>query len=262
MQLGERWMAGIFAFTVCAWLFRTDFMIGETVIIPGWGRWAVTWLTHLGVNAKGIEDWINDSTVAMLVAGVMFLIPISRAADGTTKHLMDWETASKLPWGVLLLFGGGFALADACRATGLAEWCGNGLAKVIAGQPLWVILFAVCLLVTFLSELTSNVATANALLPMIAGTAVALGLDPRVLMIPATMAASCGFMLPVSTPPHAIVFGSGQIRLSQMMRYGAVLNLAGSMLIVWATYWLLMPQLGIQPGRVPEWAHSSSEPRP
>ena len=114
---------------------------------------------------------------------------------------------------------------------------------------------AIGLLVTFLSELTSNVATANALLPMIAGTAVALGLDPRVLMIPATMAASCGFMLPVSTPPHAIVFGTGRIRLSQMMRYGLVLNLAGSVLIVLATYWLLIPQLGIRSGELPTWTH-------
>ncbi len=260
MRTGERWMAGIFGFSVCAWLFRTDFMIGEAVLFPGWGRLATAWLTHLGVTGKGVSESINDSTVAMVVASVMFVIPISRKEDGQTQHLMDWDTASKLPWGVLLLFGGGFALADACRVTGLAEWCGQALATVIAGQPLWVILFAVCLLVTFLSELTSNVATANALLPMIAGTAVALGLDPRVLMIPATMAASCGFMLPVSTPPHAIVFGTGRIRLSQMMRYGLVLNLMGSALIVLATYWLLMPQLGIRSGTVPEWAVPLNRP--
>lgn len=260
MQVGERWMAGIFCFTVCAWLFRTDFMIGETVLVPGWGRWATTWLTHLGVSGKGFTEWINDSTVAMIVACAMFIIPVAQKADGQTQHLMDWETASKLPWGVLLLFGGGFALADACRVTGLAEWCGQVLATIIDGQPLWVILFAICLLVTFLSELTSNVATANALLPMIAGTAVALGLDPRVLMIPATMAASCGFMLPVSTPPHAIVFGTGRIRLSQMMRYGFVLNLMGSMLIVLATYWLLIPQLGIHSSVVPAWATPAASP--
>lgn len=255
MQRGERWMAVIFAITVSAWLFRTDFMLGETVLCPGWNRLVTQWLTHLGVEGKGLGEWINDSTVAMLVAAMMFLIPVKRLDDGTTEHLMDWETASRLPWGVLLLFGGGFALADACRATGLAEWCGDRLAHAIHGQPLWLMVLAIGLLVTFLSELTSNVATANALLPMIAGTAVALGLDPRVLMIPATMAASCGFMLPVSTPPHAIVFGTGRIRLSQMMRYGFVLNLAGSVLIVLATYWLLMPQLGIHPGELPAWTH-------
>lgn len=260
MQTGERWMAGIFCFTVCAWLFRTDFMIGETVLVPGWSRLATAWLTHLGVTGKGLSEWINDSTVAMVVAAIMFVIPVKRGENGQTEHLMSWETASRLPWGVLLLFGGGFALADACRITGLAEWCGQALAAVIHGQPLWVILLAVCLLITFLSELTSNVATANALLPMIAGTAVALGLDPRVLMIPATMAASCGFMLPVSTPPHAIVFGTGRIRLTEMMRYGIVLNLLGSVLITLAAYWLLMPQLGIQSGVVPAWAKSAESP--
>ncbi len=257
MQRGERWMAVIFSITVVAWLFRTDFMIGEITLVPGWGHVATTWLTHLGVENKGLGEWINDSTVAMAVAIVMFVIPVAKHDDGSTKHLMDWETASRLPWGILLLFGGGFALADACRVTGLAEWCGNGLARGIAGQPLWVTLLAVCLLVTFLSELTSNVATANALLPMIAGTAVALGLDPRVLMVPATIAASCGFMLPVSTPPHAIVFGTGRVRLLQMMRYGLILNLAGSALIVLATYFLLMPQLGIRSNGVPEWARSA-----
>ena len=123
-------------------------------------------------------------------------------------------------------------------------------------EALWVTILAVCVLVTFLSELTSNVATANALLPMIAGTAVALGYDPRLLMIPAGIAASCGFMLPVSTPPHTIVFGTGRIRLSQMMRYGLVLNVVGSAMIVLATYWLLVPQTGIALDQTPEWANN------
>jgi sodium-dependent dicarboxylate transporter 2/3/5 len=254
MQVGERWMAGIFAFTVFAWLFRTDFVFGSTMLVPGWGRLAHGWLESLGVAETGRNEWINDSTVAMAVAVALFLIPVQRQTDGTWQTLMDWQTASRLPWGVLLLFGGGFALADACRATGLAEWCGQRLAGAVDGLPVWLTILAVCLLVTFLSELTSNVATANALLPMIAGTAVALGYDPRLLMIPASIAASCGFMLPVSTPPHAIVFGTGRIRLSQMTRYGLVLNLVGSVMIVVSTYWLLVPQTGIAIGIVPEWA--------
>jgi sodium-dependent dicarboxylate transporter 2/3/5 len=254
MQAGERWMAGLFALTVCAWLFRTDFVFGETVLLPGWRRWAEHWLAGLGIPATQWNDYINDSTVAMAIAVLLFLIPVRRQGDGSWEKLMDWRTAMRLPWGVLLLFGGGFALADACKTTGLAEWCGLRLAGAVQGQPVWLTLLAVCLLVTFLSELTSNVATANALLPMIAGTAVALGYDPRLLMAPAAIAASCGFMLPVSTPPHAIVFGSGRIRLSQMTRCGLGLNFAGALLIVAATYLLLTPQLGIRLGEVPDWA--------
>jgi sodium-dependent dicarboxylate transporter 2/3/5 len=253
MKVGERWMLGLFLFTVAAWLFRTDFVFGDTLLVPGWKRAAEQWLAHLGVPAANSNDWINDSTVAMFIAVTLFLIPVHRRMDGSWEKLMDWRTASRLPWGVLLLFGGGFALADACKVTGLAEWCGQRLASAVQGQPVWLTLLAVCLLVTFLSELTSNVATANALLPMIAGTAVALGYDPRLLMIPASIAASCGFMLPVSTPPHAIVFGTGRIRMSEMMRCGLGLNLIGSLLVVLATYVLLAPQLGIKLGEVPEW---------
>lgn len=257
MKPGERWMLGVFLVTVAAWLFRTDFTVGDATLVPGWGHWSERWLVHLGVTGASAKEWINDSTVAMTVAVAMFLIPVERDASGLWVRLMDWQTAGRLPWGVLLLFGGGFALADACRATGLAEWCGEQLARAVTGQPLWAMILAVCLLVTFLSELTSNVATANALLPMIAGTAVALKIDPRLLMIPATISASCGFMLPVSTPPHAIVFGTGRIRLDQMMRYGLVLNLAGSAMILLATYALLAPQLGISSGRLPAWAHAA-----
>jgi sodium-dependent dicarboxylate transporter 2/3/5 len=256
MQAGERWMAGLFGFIVAAWLFRTDFVFGNVVLLPGWGHIANAWLERLGVPEASRNDWISDTTVAMAVAALMFIIPVRNPRDGARMTLMDWPTASRLPWGVLLLFGGGFALADACRVTGLAEWCGQRLAVAVEGQPLWVTILAVCVLVTFLSELTSNVATANALLPMIAGTAVALGYDPRLLMIPAGIAASCGFMLPVSTPPHTIVFGTGRIRLSQMMRYGVVLNVVSSAMIVLATYWLLVPQTGIALDQAPVWANN------
>jgi sodium-dependent dicarboxylate transporter 2/3/5 len=260
MQSGERWMLGLFLVTVAAWLFRTDFGIGDRAWLPGWGRLAERWLASLGVTGPGAGEWINDSTVAILVAVVMFLIPV-RSRDGSVMEpLMNWKTASRLPWGILLLFGGGFALADACRSSGLSDWAGARLAVVVEGQPLWVMIVCIGLLVTFLSELTSNVATANALLPVIAGTATALGIDPRLLMIPATLAASCGFMLPVSTPPHAIVFGTGRIKLTEMARYGLVLNILGAVLILAAATWLLEPLLGITPGSLPEWAQPRSTP--
>lgn len=260
MQAGERWMLLLFILTVAAWLLRTDFVTGDQVWLRGWGRLAAGWLATLGVARP--DEWINDSTVAMLVAVVMFLVPIRTSNDFNRVPLMDWQTASRLPWGILLLFGGGFALAEACKSTGLSVWAGERLATVIQGQPLWLMILATGVLVTFLSELTSNVATANALLPMIAGTAVALGLDPRLLMIPATIAASCGFMLPVSTPPHAIVFGTGRIKLVEMARYGLVLNLAGAALILAASLWLLGPQLNIRPGELPAWAKPAVQTLP
>ncbi len=254
MQTGERWMLGLFLVTVAGWLFRTDFVVGDRVLLPGWGRIAEGWLHLLGVADRGAREWINDSTLAVAVAVVMFLIPVSRPGSQRREPLMDWRTATRLPWGILLLFGGGFALADACKATGLSDWAGVRLAGWVQGQPVWLMILVVGVLVTFLSELTSNVATANALLPMIGGTAVALGIDPRLLMIPATIAASCGFMLPVSTPPHTIVFGTGRIRLSEMARYGAVLNFVGAVLLLAASLWLLGPQLGIDARRLPDWA--------
>ncbi len=260
LHSGERWMLVLFLTTVFAWLFRTDFAIGERVLLPGWGRLAVQWLGSLGVEGAVARDWINDSTVSMLIAVTMFLVPV-RSLDGSGRQpLMDWQTANRIPWGILLLFGGGFALADACRSTGLSDWTGQRLAILVEGQPVWVMILAIGILVTFLSELTSNVATANALLPMIAGMATALGVDPRLLMIPAVIAASCGFMLPVSTPPHAIVYGTGRIKLTEMARYGVVMNVMGAVLILATSHWLLMPQLDIQPGKLPEWAQRSVEP--
>lgn len=252
MQAGERWMLAVFSLTAALWLSRTGFDAGGTWRIPGWNVWASQWLAHLDVPKGG--HWINDSTVAMVMALVMFTIPVRTHPDRPREQLMDWHTAGRLPWGILLLFGGGFAIAEASRTSGLAEWAGSVLAQSAQGLPIWLVIGLICLLVTFLSEFTSNVATANALLPIIAGLAVALGIDPRLLMLPATLAASNGFMLPIGTPPNAIVFGTGRIRMSQMVTYGLILDLAGVALIVLATYTLLVPQLHIDTNIFPAWA--------
>jgi solute carrier family 13 (sodium-dependent dicarboxylate transporter), member 2/3/5 len=256
MQTGEWWMAGLFLATACLWLSRTGLDAGEAFQLPGWNTLGDRWLTWLGVEKP--RDFINDSTVAMGMALLMFAIPIRTKPRGPWAPLMDWHTASRLPWGILLLFGGGFAIAEACRTTGLAEWAGVWLATSVRDLPIWLIIAVICLLVTFLSEFTSNVATANALLPIIAGLAVALGIDPRLLMLPATLAASCGFMLPIGTPPNAIVFGSGRIRITQMAGYGFLLDLIGVALIVVATFTLLAPQLQIDTQRAPEWAKADT----
>lgn len=256
MRTGEWWMAAIFLVTAMLWLTRTGLDVGESFQLPGWNALGDRWLSWLGVENP--RDFINDSTVAMGMALMMFAIPLRTQPRGEWVPLMDWHTAARLPWGILLLFGGGFAIAEACRTTGLAEWAGLWLATSVRGLPTWLIIAVICLLVTFLSEFTSNVATANALLPIIAGLAVALGIDPRLLMLPATLAASCGFMLPIGTPPNAIVFGSGRIRITQMAGYGLLLDLIGVALIVAATFTLLAPQLQIDSQRMPEWAKSAT----
>ncbi len=246
MRTGEWIMLALFILTALLWIFRTDFRLGEQPLVPGWNRLAASWLTRLEVTDKAPLDYISDATVAMTVAVLMFVIPVDRNPRGRIRFLMDWETASKLPWEILLLFGGGFAIAGAFESTKLSVWVGQVFSHLAAGQPVWVLVAAVCLLLTFLTEFTTNLATVNAVLPIIAAASVALKVDPRLLMIPATISASCAFMLPIGTPPNAIVFGTGRIRMSQMAGYGLILNLVGVVLATLATLWLMVPQLGIQ----------------
>ena len=167
---------------------------------------------------------------------------------------MDWETVERLPWGILLLIGGGFAIAGGFADTGLAEWVGKRFAEAIADWPVLLVVAAVCLLLTFLTELTSNVATVSALLPILARVAIDLEIDPRLVMIPATISASCAFMLPIATPPNAIIFGSGRVSMGQMARYGIALNFLGVVLITSATFLLIVPQFGISLDLLPDWA--------
>lgn len=244
MTLAQCAMLVLFVLTAVLWLFRTDFTFGNWVLVRGWGATAAKWLVGLGVPAEKSAEYVSDATVAMAVSALMFVIPVSRQR-GRTHYLMDWETTTRIPWGILLLFGGGFAIAGAFESTKLSEWVGNEFKLVADGQPTWVLVTAVCTLLTFLTEFTSNVATVNTVLPIIAAASVALGVDPRLLMIPATVSASCAFMLPIGTPPNAIVFGTGRIRMSQMAGYGLILNLLGIVLAVLAVYGLMIPQLGI-----------------
>jgi sodium-dependent dicarboxylate transporter 2/3/5 len=147
---------------------------------------------------------------------------------------------------VLILFGGGFALAASFRETGLDKWVGGGL-EAAAGLPTIVLMLLVCLIMTFLTEMTSNTATASMAMPILGATAVAAGMHPLLLMIPATLSASCAFMLPVATPPNAIVFGSGSVSIPQMARAGLGLNLIGAILITAITYIVAVPVFGILP---------------
>ncbi len=203
-------------------------------------------------------DGIHDSTIAIGMALVMFLIPAAKNAQGQTEYLMDWDTAKRQPWGVLLLIGGGFAIANAFKSTGLSVWLGHWLAgRLTDADPVLVVL-AVCLLMTFLTEFTTNVATLNAVLPVIAATTVALEIDPRLVMIPATLCTSCAFMLPIATPPNAIVFGSDKITIPQMVRHGLILNLVAVAIITLATFTLFRHIFDINMTSLPEWAQAAT----
>lgn len=147
---------------------------------------------------------------------------------------MDWEIAERLPWGVLLLFGGGLSLAAAIGKSGLAAWIGPAFGT-LAGWPILLLVLAVTAGIVFLAELTSNTAAAAAFLPLMASVAPALGADPFLLTIPVALAASCAFMLPVATPPNAIIYGSGRPAVAQMARAGPLLNLVGVAAIVGLT---------------------------
>ncbi|GAB4156297.1 MAG: DASS family sodium-coupled anion symporter [Planctomycetaceae bacterium] len=240
----------VFSITALLWIFRKPLSFGGTELIPGWGDGVAWILRNWGVTAESL----HDSTVAIGMALLMFFIPAARDQNGQVQCLMDWETAERLPWGILLLIGGGFAIARGFKATGLAEWIGDLFAGTIINWPAWLLVLSVCLLLTFLTELTSNVATVSALMPILAVTAQRVGVDPRLMMIPAVISASCAFMLPIATPPNAIVFGSGKIRMGQMVRYGIALNFLGAVLITLVTFVWLAPQLGILFSDLPNWA--------
>lgn len=187
---------------------------------------------------------ISDELIAMCVALACFLLP-ARVKDGVA--LLDWESAKELPWDVLLLFGGGLALSAQFTSTGLSVWIGEQAAGLDV-LPVVLIVVAVTALVLFLTELTSNTATAAAFLPIIGGVAVGLGLDVMLLVVPVALAATSAFMLPVATPPNAIAFGSGYIRMNQMVRAGLWLNLVGILLITLTVLTLGQWVLGIQVG--------------
>ena len=169
----------------------------------------------------------NDAAVALLAVIAMFLIPNGeRDGPRVRGKLLDWDTAASIQWGILLLFGGGIAIAKAFGASGLNEVLGERLATV-AHLPVVAMIAATCLCVTFLTEVTSNTATTTLLMPILAATALAADVDPQLLMVPAAISASFAFMLPVATPTNAIVFGGSELTVRDMAREGIVLNFVG-----------------------------------
>ena len=248
MSGAERRMLWIFVITALLWITRGDLDLG-TFRIPGWASLVEAWLP--GRFAAG---HLHDATVAMGMALLTFLIPGERQPDGRRPALMDWDTAVQLPWGILLLFGGGFALALAFKESGLAEYFAASFARQVGGLPPFFLVIATCGLLTFLTEVTSNTATTEVLLPILAGTATAMGVHPLLLMLPATLSASCAFMLPIATPPNAIVFASGEVEIRDMVRAGLLLNLIGVVVIATLFFLVSSRLLGLDLSTIPLWA--------
>lgn len=243
MSFEERIVLAAFVLLAVLWLTREGLSLGATRL-PGW---ADLWPE---------PSFVDDGTVAALVALLLFVAPARRTEPGRRPRIMDWRTARRLPWGIVLLFGGGFALAAGFVESGLSAWLGDHL-RGLSGLPPLLIVVSICVLITFLSELTSNTATAQMALPVVAALAVAIEVHPLLLMVPATLAASCGFMLPVATPPNAIVFSTEQVRAGQMARAGLALDLIGVVLVTAVVYLLAGPVLGIEPGVLPAWARAA-----
>ena len=195
------------------------------------GLTALAWMTR-GDPFGGWSAWLNlpqanDASVALIAVVLMFLIPSGKGKGG---RLLDWETAIKIPWGILILFAGGICIANAFVSSGISQIVGEALGALSGLHPL-LVLAVICLSVTFLTEITSNTATTALLMPILAAAAVGSGVDPRLLMVPAAMSASCAFMLPVATGPNAVIFASGHVPIRAMAREGLILNLLGAAIL-------------------------------
>ncbi len=224
---------------------------GDRIELPQSGPWRAEEVRTLSVFAVtallwvtrkepfgGWSEWLdlpsaNDASVALLAVITMFLVP-----NGRGERLLDWDTAVSIPWGILILFGGGVAIAQAFAASGLSSLVGESLAG-LSGLPIPLVIVVTCLAVSFLTEITSNTATTALLMPILAAGAVAAGIDPKLIMVPAAISASFAFMLPVATGPNAVIFGSGKLSVAEMARQGFVLNIIGALVISAAALFLL-----------------------
>ena len=243
VQLGkisfeELTIALIFFSTAMLWIFRLDMNLGF-IVIPGWER------------LFAFSKYLNDGTVAIGMALLLFIIP-ARKNNDRRKTILDTTVFNKVPWGIILLFGGGFALAEGFTSTGLSNFIGLKLQTMTDFSPI-IIVAAVALVMTFLTELTSNTATAQMILPIMASVSVAAQINPLLLMITATLSASMAFMLPVATPPNTIVFASERLRIIDMAKVGIVMNLFGVIVISLLVYLIGTVLFGLN--EFPVWAN-------
>ncbi|MFV9615188.1 MAG: SLC13 family permease [Gammaproteobacteria bacterium] len=216
----EKRVMTVFAVTATAWITRKE-------PFGGWSSW-------LDLPAA------NDASVALIAVILMFVIPAGYQSENRkAEKLLDWETATTIPWGILLLFGGGITLAKAFGVSGLSATLAENLSE-LSTLPVLVMIFSICLGVTFLTETTSNTASTVLLMPVLAATAMGSDIDPKLLMIPAAISASCAFMMPVATAPNSIVYASGFFTTKMMAREGIVLNVAGAIIITTLCYLILV----------------------
>lgn len=211
----ERIIAWVFLITVTLWFTRSDLDFGSYTI-PGWAS------AIFGAKSKFIED----STVAILAAIILFLIP----ASDKKQKLIEWKDAERLPFDIILLFGGGFALAYGFEVSGLSEWVASGFSHLKGMSPV-LLVFGLSVLICIISEFASNVASIQLMIPVLLAGYQELGVSALFLLVPATLSASLGFMLPVATAPNTIVFGTKRIRTSEMMRAGLIVDIAGVIII-------------------------------
>ena len=208
----------------------------EKIVLIVFVLTGLAWITRTFFLNKFLPN-LDDSIIA-LISGISLFIFQTKSKSGKNEKIMNWEDAVKLPWGILLLFGGGLAIAQGFQSSGLATWIAQNMVQ-LEGFSVFLILLVVIAAVNFLTEITSNLATTAMLLPILAPTAVILGVHPYILMVGATIAASCAFMLPVATPPNAVVFGSGYLKMSDMVRVGVLMNFISIIIILLMVYFLL-----------------------
>jgi len=240
-KVEEKIVLVLFILLAFLWIFRSGFSI-QSFVIPGWSQFFNN------------PQYLNDGTVAIFIAILLFIIP-SKSQKG--ERIMNWETAKKVPWNIVLLFGGGFALAQGFVDSGLSVWFGQRLAGLADVDPI-VLTLANVSLMSVLTELTSNVATTEMILPILAGLSTEIEINPLLLMIPATLASSLAFMLPVATPPNAIVFGTNKIKIRDMVRTGILLNVLGIVIATLVMYFWGTVVFEIDVNVFPEWAAAAS----
>lgn len=217
----------------------------EKIVLVMFTLTALAWITRSLIQK--IIPGIDDTVIAMISGVLLFVIP----AGADNKKILHWEEAVKLPWGIILLFGGGMALANGFKVTGLASWIAEQMTSM-QGLTLFVLILVLVLIVNFLTEITSNLATTAMLLPVLAPMAFAFDLHPYMFMVSVTIAASCAFMLPVATPPNAVVFGSGYLRVPDMVKSGFFMNILSALIVTAVTFYLLPSIWNIDPNVFPE----------
>ncbi|MCZ6675304.1 MAG: SLC13 family permease [Verrucomicrobia bacterium] len=238
IQYEEKVVLAVFMTTVALWTFRQDLNLGSFTI-PGWS------------NLWGQFSKIDDGSVAVATSLLLFFLPAKKGDD--PGRILQADVFAKIPWAIILLFGGGFALATGFGASGLSEHIGQSF-RALGTFPVLFFVIIICISVTFLTELTSNVATLSMLLPILASWAVSIHVHPLVFMISATISASMAFMMPVATPPNAVVFGSQRIRIAEMARTGLLLNLVAIVFTIIALYVFFPYVTGSSMGEFPTWA--------